>query len=93
MTATDGGDSADDLEYADAPDAVVCEYCGAPFADEELRALHRGHAHSDALTDDQRAAFEAAYQDEQAEIRQFRLKALGLLVLLYFVFLMGYALV
>jgi hypothetical protein len=83
----------DSLAYDAESDAVVCEYCGTPFADEDLLALHRGHDHRDALTDDERAAFESAYEGEQDEIRRFRLKALGALVLLYFGFLMVYAVV
>jgi hypothetical protein len=93
MTVDEVSEPAADLDYVDAPDAAVCEHCSAPFADEELLALHRGHEHTDALTDDQRETFEEAYTAEQAEIRRFRLKALGLLVLLYFVFLMVYAVV
>ncbi|WP_340098296.1 C2H2-type zinc finger protein [Salinibaculum salinum] len=93
MTADGVAERAEDLDYVDAPDAAVCEHCGAPFADEELLALHLGHEHPDALTDDQREAFEDAYANEQAEIRRFRLKALGVLVLLYFLFLMVYAVV
>lgn len=82
-----------DLEYEGAGDAAVCEHCGAPFADEDLLALHYGHEHRDAIGDDKREAFEAAYGAEQEEIRLFRLKALGALVLLYFGFLMVYAVV
>ena len=84
---------SDRLEYEAAADAAVCEYCGAPFDDEELLALHWGHDHGDTIDDDQREAFRTAYEDEQAEIRRFRLKALGALVLLYFGFLMVYAVV
>ena len=81
------------LAYDAPTDARECEYCGAVFADDELLALHRGHDHADRLTDDQQAAFEDAYEEEQGEIRRFRLKALGALVLLYFGFLMVYAVV
>ena len=52
-----------------------------------------GHEHRDELDDDRLAAFEEAYEAEQDEIRLFRLKALGALVLLYFGFLMVYAVV
>lgn len=74
-------------------DAVVCPYCDCPFADDRLRALHYGHVHNDELTDEHRRAFEEAYEAEQQEIRVFRLKALGGVVLLYFGFLMVYAVV
>lgn len=77
---------------ADA-DAVECGYCGRPFADEDLLALHWGHAHPDRLTDGERAAFEEAYETETGEMRRFQLKAAGAVILLYFLLLMVYALV
>lgn len=82
-------------EYAVPPGAatVDCEYCGAPHADEELLALHRGLEHPERLTGAQRDAFETAYEREQDEIRRFRLIALGALVLLYFLLFMTYAVV
>ena len=69
-----------------------CGYCDAPFADADLLALHRGIEHADGLSADERESFEAVYADEQEEIRLFRLKALGLLVLLYFGLLIAYSL-
>lgn len=87
-------DETDGLETEPAREgASVCSYCGRPFADERLLALHRGQTHRGELGDNERAAFEDAYADEQAEIREFRLKALGALVLLYFGFLIVYAIV
>ena len=94
MTGTTPRDLAGhEVECDDARDAHECPYCGRPFASADLLALHRGHAHPDVLTDDERAAFRAAYEDEQQAIREFRLKAIGLLVLVYFGFLVVYALV
>ena len=77
---------------ADA-DVAECEYCGRPFVDEELLALHRGHAHPDRLTAEEREAFEAAYETETTAMRRFQLKAAGVVILLYFLLLMVYALV
>jgi hypothetical protein len=74
-------------------DVFECGYCGRPFAEEDLLALHRGHAHSDQLSEPEQAAFEAAYETETGEMRRFQLKAAGLVVLLYFLLLMVYALV
>jgi hypothetical protein len=74
-------------------DAVVCDRCGRPFEDETLLDLHRGHVHFDDLSEDEISAFETAYEDEDEAIRLFRLKALGTLILLYFGFLMVYAVV
>jgi hypothetical protein len=70
-----------------------CGYCGRPFATPQLLALHHGHAHAGDLTDAERAAFEEAYEAETAEIRRFQLKAAGAVILLYFGFLMLYAVV
>ncbi|MFB6157023.1 MAG: C2H2-type zinc finger protein [Haloferacaceae archaeon] len=85
------GDEATDVP-ADAP-AFECERCGRPFARERYRALHRGRAHPSALTAAEREAYEDALADERADIRRFRLVALGVLVLAYFGFLFAYALV
>jgi len=73
--------------------SVECEHCGRPFAGEALLALHRGHAHADALSGPEREAFENAYDAESKQLRRFRLKALSALVALYFGLLMVYALV
>lgn len=72
-------------------DAHVCDRCGQPFAREEYRTLHLGLAHYDRLSGAERERFEAAYAEERADIRRFRIVALGLLVLLYFGFLFAYA--
>jgi hypothetical protein len=71
----------------------VCEYCGRPFARESYLALHYGVDHDEPMGDQRRAAFEAARDEEEAELRQFRLKALLALVLVYFGFLMLWAVV
>jgi hypothetical protein len=73
--------------------AHVCERCEQPFARERHLALHRGLDHSDDLSPAEREAFEAAREEEEADLRRFRLLALAALVLLYFGFLMTYAVV
>jgi len=70
----------------------VCDRCGRPFVRESHLALHRGLDH-DELSADERAAFEAAREEEVADLRRFRLLALAALVFLYFGFLMTYAVV
>ncbi|MGB9963693.1 C2H2-type zinc finger protein [Halobacterium sp. CBA1126] len=80
----------DDTPPEDAP---RCSYCGEPFPSERLRALHRGLEHYDRLDDDERAAYEDAYRAEGEDLRSFRLRALAVLVALYFGFLMLYAVV
>lgn len=72
-------------------DPERCPHCNAPFTDSDLLALHLGVEHDGDLTDDERARFETAYETEQEAIRLFRLKALGLLVLLYFGLLMAFS--
>ena len=70
-----------------------CPYCGRPFAREEYRTLHVGLDHHEACTDAEVEAFREAYREENEELRLFRLKAVGGLVLLYFGFLFTYSLV
>lgn len=75
----------------DDADPERCPHCGAPFTEADLLALHLGIAHDGDLTDDERARFEDAHDTETEEIRLFRLKALGLLVLLYFGLLIAFS--
>lgn len=70
-----------------------CEDCGARFPTFRLYVLHRGVRHPEAMADAQRATYEAAREDERERLRLFRLKAVGVLVLVYFGFLMAYAVV
>jgi hypothetical protein len=88
---TDG--QAVSFDAPETDDPVVCDYCGQPYAREEWLALHHGRAHPGALTDEEIEAFRAAYDAEETEIREFRLRALGVLVAIYFLLLMIYALV
>jgi hypothetical protein len=103
-TGTDSGDAtatdSDDEHAATRVDGYLvpadtdadrCPHCGAPFRDEELLALHLGTEHEADLTDEERAVFEDAYEAESEEIRLFRLKALGVLVLLYFGLLIAFS--
>ncbi|WP_246999607.1 DUF7410 domain-containing protein [Halosolutus gelatinilyticus] len=73
--------------------AVRCPYCGRPFRRRRQRSLHQGIEHPDRLSDRERAAFERAAREETAALRRFRLYVLGSLILLYFLFLIVYALV
>ena len=74
---------------ADAP--FDCPYCGRQFAREEYRDLHLGQEHEGRLDAAERKAYEAAHDAEAEAIRLFRLKALAVLVLVYFGFLVVYA--
>lgn len=68
-----------------------CPYCERTFTTESYRNLHIGHHHDTDLTARERAAFEQAYEEEEEALTLFRYKALGLLVLVYFGFLLAYA--
>jgi len=83
----------DQYDVPDDAEVYECRYCGRPFAREEWLALHRGLDHPAALDDEEVAAFRAAHDDEESELGNFRLRALGALVLVYFFLLMVYALV
>jgi len=70
-----------------------CPYCERRFAREEWRALHLGRAHADRLDEGERESVRAAREQEAEALRLFRLQALVALVLLYFGFLIVYAVV
>ncbi|WP_394351399.1 DNA-binding protein [Halobaculum saliterrae] len=78
------------IPQSDSP-AGRCEYCGHPFPTTGRLVLHKGLEHPQQLDDDEEEAFRSARADEEDELRTLRLKALGALVLLYFGFLMLYA--
>lgn len=69
----------------------VCERCGRPFVRERYLVLHRGLDHPADLNESELDAFREAYEAEEADIRRFRIVALGTLVLLYFGLLFAYA--
>jgi hypothetical protein len=77
----------------DGETAHACDRCGRPFPDAESLTLHRGLTHYGDLTSEEREAFADAYESEETDLRRFRIVSLGLLVLLYFGFLMVYAVV
>ncbi|MFB6168012.1 MAG: C2H2-type zinc finger protein [Haloferacaceae archaeon] len=84
--------TADDYAVpADAP-RHDCGHCDAAFASERHLALHRGLEHDD-LTEAERAAFGAAREAEEEELRRYRILMLGALVVVYFALLFAYALV
>lgn len=82
--------AADPYEVPPDATALACPRCGRPFARERHRDLHLGQDHRD-LDDEERAAYDAAREQESDELRRFRIVSLGMLVLLYFGFLFLYA--
>ena len=83
----------DDYDVPDDAETYDCDHCGRPFAREEWLALHRGLAHPAALDEEEVTAFRAAHDEEESQLGNFRLRALGALVVVYFCLLMIYALV
>jgi hypothetical protein len=90
-TTSDATTTPEDDDGADSPTEPHCPHCGRAFARAAYRDLHLGLEHDAELNDDQRAAYESARAEEEQALRLFRYKAIGLLVLVYFGFLMLYA--
>ncbi|MBV0926003.1 DNA-binding protein [Halomicroarcula limicola] len=76
---------------ADETPAGECEYCGQPFPTGKRLSLHKGVRHPDRLDESERKAFASTFSAEGDSLRRLRLKMLGVLILLYFAFLMVYA--
>ncbi|WP_238993940.1 C2H2-type zinc finger protein [Halobellus captivus] len=76
-------------DTAETP-TYACDDCGRRFYTQDLLVLHRGVAHPSALDEGERDAYREAYAAEERAIRSFRIRALGILVLLYFGFLLLY---
>ena len=75
----------------DETPASECEYCHQPFPTNERLVLHKGVEHHHQLDESEREAFEAALRAEEEDLRSLRLKALTILVCLYFGFVLMYA--
>jgi hypothetical protein len=100
MTLQRDGTPDPETAYDVPADAAVqeCPTCGAPFPSVADCLLHRAHVHDASsmaagLSADELERLEGALTDEETALHRFRLKALGGVVLLYFILLMIYALV
>ncbi|MGB9986359.1 DUF7410 domain-containing protein [Salarchaeum japonicum] len=80
-----------DTHAPENADASTCPHCGMAFPTETIRDLHIGRSHRDAMRDGERDAYEEAYHEDADDLRLFQYKALGALVLVYFFFLITYA--
>jgi hypothetical protein len=67
----------------DETPAARCPYCDRPFTDERLRDIHVGDAHSEACTDEERAAADAATEDEGDDLFVYHLQVIAALVGVY----------
>jgi hypothetical protein len=85
--------AAEHVENAVPEDRTAhrCPYCDRPFAAADRVTLHVGLTHYDVCTDAEAEAFEEAYLAENQAIKRYRLKAAAVLILVYFGFLMIYA--
>ena len=70
---------------------ALCPYCDQPFPREDLLILHVGLEHGDTCDQTEHAAFERALDAETEDVRLFQIKAVGMLVVLYFGLLITYA--
>lgn len=71
-------------------DVVSCPYCDRPFRTTRLRDLHVGEVHLDACTDEERSAYETAFEDEEDDLFIFHMKMVLALGLLFFFFVFAY---
>jgi len=67
---------------ADESPTARCPYCDRPFPAQRLRDLHVGSVHDD-VTDAERAAFEAARDEEGDDLFVYHLLVIGALVAVY----------
>ena len=80
-----------DTEVPPDESPVECSHCGRPLESERLLALHEGIDHWERLDDERREEFRETYRRENDDLRTFRLKMLGVLVVVYFAFLFVYS--
>ena len=74
MTEPSIADSASAPNSASTPATAIpdtetptarCPYCSRPFRTEQPCTLHLGDAHGETWTDEERATYEAAVDDEE----------------------------
>jgi hypothetical protein len=73
--------------------AEECPYCGRPFPTAHLRDLHVGDVHGEQATEDERAAHDAATDEETDELFVFHLRVIAGIAVLYAVFVLVYMVV
>jgi len=71
----------------------TCLYCGREFPNQNILAHHKGRAHADNLSEREQDSVRDALEQETTQLRMYQLQALILLILLYFGFLLVYAVV
>lgn len=81
-----------ETEVPSGEDPVRCPRCGRPFRAERARDLHLGERHDD-LDEGERAAYEAALDEEGDELFLYHLKVIAALGGFYAVFVLVYMVV
>jgi hypothetical protein len=73
------------MSYEIPPDEtpIPCPHCERPFRRADLRDLHVGEAHPEAMSPAEEEAYEAALDDEENDLFIYHLKVVGALTLLY----------
>lgn len=71
--------------------AYMCQYCEHPYPERERLVLHKGLEHPAKLDEEEKKAFQQAYEEEAERLQSFRLKGMIVIVLIYFTFLIMYA--
>ena len=70
-----------------------CPYCGRPLATAHLRTLHVGERHSEAMTEAEATAYEAASDQESDDLFVFHIKVMAIITLVTFIFIYTYTFV
>lgn len=73
--------------------AARCPHCNRPFRREQLRDLHVGEVHAGDWTDEERAAYERAADEEGDDLFLYHLKVIAALVGLYAALVIAYMVV
>lgn len=84
-------DPTTEVSVPSGSETYGCPHCGRVFPRARQRDLHRGQDHPAVLDDDEVDAYREAAQSEWDSLRRYRYVALGALVLLYFGFLIAFA--
>jgi hypothetical protein len=72
-------------EVPEGEEPIQCPYCDRPFASVSRRDLHVGEVHADAMTEDEREAYDAAVEAETDEMWLYHFKVVVVLLALYMV--------
>jgi hypothetical protein len=91
-TVTDPTVTPDTAPRDESP-AATCGYCGRPFASQQAHDLHLGEAHADALSDDERHTYEAAREEEDADLWYFHMKVVIAIGIAHSLLILGYMVV